>query len=198
MAGDQEKFKTAMTQAEQLAQQNNWAEAAKIYRFALAEFPNNEAAVLGFGRASLFAGQTDVAQKAFEHALKVNPANQQALEHMGDLQERVGQLDAAAETYLRTGNICASKNDLDTAIDFWLRATRLVSDLVDAHRSMADALAQQGETLRAARQWLTLAAIFQRRNDRDQALQQIRQAEALIPDDPGIAVIIICIIPAAT
>ncbi|MBN1217782.1 MAG: tetratricopeptide repeat protein [Anaerolineae bacterium] len=176
-----------MTQAEQLAQQDSWAEAAKIYRFALAEFPNNEAAVLGFGRASLFAGQIDVAQKAFDHALRVNPTNQKALEYMGDLQERTGRLDAAAETYLRAGNICGSNNDLEAAIDFWLRATRLVSDQVDAHHKLADALAQQGEILRAARQRLTLAAIFQRRNNRDQALQEIEKAAELLPDDPGIA-----------
>jgi tetratricopeptide (TPR) repeat protein len=186
VAGDQKKFQAAMAQAERFSEQNNWAEAIKAYRFALAEFPNNEAAVLGFGRASLFAGQMEMAQKAFQHALKINPTNQQALNHIGDLQERLGQLDAAAEIYLRAGNISASKSDLDTAIDYWLRATKLASDHVDAHRSLADGLAQQGQTRRAARQWLTLAAIYQRRGDHGQAIEQIGKAEQLLPDDPGV------------
>jgi tetratricopeptide (TPR) repeat protein len=106
---------------------------------------------------------------------------------MGDLQERMGQLDAAAETYFRAGNISASNNNLDSAIDFWLRATKLVSGHVEAHRNLADGLTQQGKTMRAARQWLTLAAIYQRRNDRDMAMQQIQKAGELVPDDPGIA-----------
>jgi tetratricopeptide (TPR) repeat protein len=186
VAGDQKKFQTAMAQAEQFSEQNNWAEASKAYRFALAEFPNNEVAILGFGKASLFAGQMEMAQKAFQHALKVNPTNQQALNYMGDLQERLGQLDAAAETYLRAGNISASKSDLDSAMDYWLRATKLASDQVDAHRNLADGLAQQGQTRRAAREWLTLAAIYQRRGDHDQAIEQIGKAEQLLPDDPGV------------
>ena len=186
MAGDQKKFQTAMAQAEQFSEQNNWAEAIKAYRFALAEFPNNEVAVLGFGKASLFAGQMEMAQKAFQHALKVNPTNQQALNYIGDLYERQGQLDAAAETYLRAGNISASKSDLDSAIDYWLRATKLASDQVDAHRNLADGLAQQGQTRRAAREWLTLAAIYQRRGDHGQAIEQIGRAEQLVPDDPGV------------
>ncbi|MBN1993773.1 MAG: tetratricopeptide repeat protein [Anaerolineae bacterium] len=186
MAGDQKKFQAAMAQAEQFSAQKNWAEASKAYRFALAEFPNNEAAVLGFGLASLSAGQTDIARKAFQHALKINPTNQQALSYIADLQERTGQLDAAAETYLRVGNIAASKNNLDTAIDFWQRATKLVPDQTDAQAKLAEGLAQQGHPRRAAREWLRLAAIFQRRNDRNQAVQQIEKAEQLLPDDPGI------------
>ena len=186
MAGDQKKFQTAMAQAEQFSEQNNWAEAIKAYRFALAEFPNNEVAVLGFGKASLFAGQMEMAQKAFQHALKINPTNQQALNYIGDLYERQGQLDAAAETYLRAGNISASKSDLDSAIDYWLRATKLASDQVDAHRNLADGLARQGQTRRAAREWLTLAAIYQRRGDHGQAIEQIGRAEQLVPDDPGV------------
>ncbi len=187
MAGDQKKFQTAMTQAEKFGQQNNWTEAAKAYRFALAEFSNNEAAVLGFGRASLLGGQIDTAKKAFEHALKVNPTNYQALTYMADLHERVGQLDAAAETYLRAGNIASSQSRIETAIDFWLRATKISSGHVEAHQNLAKALAQQGDTLAAARQWLTLAAIYQHRNNRDMAIQQIRQAEQLRPDDSGVA-----------
>jgi len=187
VAGDQKKFQTAMAKAELLSQQKNWAEAAKAYRFALAEFPNNEVAVLDFGRASLFGGQIDTAKQAFDHALRVNPANYQALTYMADLHERLGQLDAAAESYLRAGNIASSQGNLDTAIDFWLRATKLASDHVEAHRNLANALIQQGETLRAARQWLTLAAIYQRRDDRDMAMQQIQQAGKLLPDDLGVA-----------
>ena len=186
MAGDQNKFQAAMTQAERVFAQKNWAEAAKMYRFALAEFPNSEAAVLGFGKACLFGGQIDVAQKAFQHALKVDPTNHEALNYMGDLFERTGQLDAAAETYLRVGNIFASQNKLENAVDSWLRATRLASGLVDAHINLADGLARLGQTQRAAREWLALAVIYQRRNDPAHAFEQIAKAEQLLPNDFGV------------
>jgi tetratricopeptide (TPR) repeat protein len=176
-----------MTHAERFSQGAQWAEAMKAYRFALAEFPNNEAAIFGFGKSALNLGQIEMAQRAFQQALKVNPTNLDALSYMGDVQERVGQLDAAAETYLRMGNVYASRNDLDGAIDSWIRATRLTSGHVDAQRKLAEALATQGKSRSAAREYLTLAALYQRRQDDERALEQVNAAQELLPDDPGIA-----------
>lgn len=186
MAGDQNKFQTAMTHADRFSQEGKWADAMKAYRFAMAEFPNNAAAIIGFGKAALNSGQMDLARKAFQQTLKVNPTNLDALSHMGDLYERSGQLDAAAETYLRMGNVYASRNDLDAAVDTWTRALRLDSGHVDAHRKLAEGLAQQGKTRPAARQYLTLASIHQRRNNMERAVETIETAQELIGDDPGV------------
>ncbi|MEM7348042.1 MAG: tetratricopeptide repeat protein [Chloroflexota bacterium] len=187
MAGDQKKFQAAMTQAEQLSQQEDWDGAIRAYRFALGEFPNNETAIIGFGRASLATGQIEFAQRAFQQALRINPTNHQAISSLGDIQERMGQLDAAAESYLRVGNIYLSRGDHDSAIDFWTRATKLSPDQIEAHRRLADLLADQGQTLKSARQFLALASIHQRHQDTGQANQAIEQAEQLMPGNPGIA-----------
>ncbi len=187
MAGDQNRFQTAMMHADRFSQEEKWADAMKAYRFAMAEFPNNAAAIIGFGRAALSSGQIDFAQRAFQQALRLNPTNLDALSYMGDIYERTGRLDAAAETYLRMGNVYASRNDLDTAIDSWIRATKLASGQVDAHRKLADALAEQGKIRPAAREFLTLAAIYQRRNDRGQAIAHIEIAQKLLPGDLGVA-----------
>ncbi len=187
MAGDQNKFQTAMIHAERFSEQNNWPEAMKAYRFALAEFPNNEAAIIGFGKANLAVGQAEVAWKAFQQVLKINPGNYQALGYIGEIQEQMGQADAAAETYLRVGNVFAARPDLDAAIEAWLRAIELVPDKIDAHQKLAQALVQQGQTRLAARQYLTVAAIYQSRGDDSEALQHIEEAQALLPNDPGVA-----------
>lgn len=187
MAGDQKKFQTAMMHGERFSQEGEWTEAMKAYRFALAEFPNNPAAIIGFGKSALSSGQIDMARKAFQQVLKLNPTHLEALGYMADVQERIGQLDAAAETYLRMGNVYASRNDLDAAIDSWTRATRLTSGHIDAQRKLADALAKQGKLRPAAREYLTLAATFQRRDDIERAKEQIGIAQELLPDDPGVA-----------
>jgi tetratricopeptide (TPR) repeat protein len=186
VAGDQNKFQKAMMHAERFSQEGKWAEAMKAYRFALAEFPNNEVAIVGFGKSALNIGQVDIAQKAFQQALKINPSSLETLANMADVQERMGQLDAAAETYLRMGNVYVSRHDLDSAIDSWTRATQLASGHVEAQRRLANALAQLGKTRVAAREYLTLAAIYQRRNDLERSLEQIEAAQELLPDDPGI------------
>jgi len=186
VAGDQNKFQTAMIHAERFSDQGNWPEAIKAYRFALAEFSNNEAAIIGFGQANLAVGQADIAWKAFQQVLKINPGNYQVLGYIAEIQERMGQMDAAAETYLRVGNVFDGQHDIDSAIEAWLRAIELVPDKIDAHHKLAQALIQQGKTRAAVRHYLTVAAIYQSREDNERALQQIREAQALIPNDPGI------------
>ncbi len=186
MAGDQNKFQTAMAHAKRFSEQGNWNEAIRAYRFALAEFPNNQAAILGFGQATLSAGQIKLAQKAFQQALKLDPGNHQALTYMADIYEQLGQLEAAAETHLRLGNVFAAQNDLEAAINAWQQAVGLLPDHIEGHRQLAQGLAQQGQNRPAARQWLTLAAVYQRRNDNERAMQQIQHAQDLLGDDPGI------------
>jgi tetratricopeptide (TPR) repeat protein len=104
-----------MIHAERFSEQNNWPEAIEAYRFALAEFPNNEAAIIGFARANMLVGQTQLAWKALQQALRVNPGNYEALTYLADIQQQMGQLDAAAETYLRVGNVFAGQGDNTSA-----------------------------------------------------------------------------------
>lgn len=174
-----------MTHAERFSNETKWGDAMKAYRFALAEFPNNVAAIIGFGRAGLASGQIEVAQRAFQQVLKINPSNIEALNLLADVQERTGQLDAAAESYLKIGNYYASRDDLEAAIDSWIRATKLASQ-VDAHRRLAGALAEQGKIRPAAREYLALAAIYQRRHELERSLEFIEAAQDLLPDDPGV------------
>lgn len=176
-----------MIHAERFSDQDNWPEAIKAYRFALAEFPNNEAAIIGFGKANLAIGQGEIAWKAFQQVLKINPGNHQALAFIAEIQEEMGQADAAAETYLRLGNVFAGHHDLDSASEAWLRAIELVPDKIDAYQKLAQALVQQGKARPAARHYLSVAAIYQSREDHESALQQIQEAQALIPNDPGVA-----------
>lgn len=186
MAGDQRKFQTAMLHGDRFLEQSKWKDAMTAYRFALAEFPNNAAAIIGFGKAGLASGQVGLAHKAFVQALKINPTNLEALGLMADVQERSGKLDAAAETFLRMGNVHAARNDIDTAIDFWIRATKLTSGNVGAHLRLAEALTQKDKPRLAAREFLTLAAIFQRQGDSGQARKYVDMANELLPGDPGV------------
>ncbi len=187
MAGDRNKFEKAMTHAKRFADEGDWIEATRAYRFALAEFPNDQAAVFGFGRATLFAGNIDLAQKAFQQLLKLDPGNYQALHYMAEIQEHSGRLDEAAESHLRVGNILAAQGDLDAAVESWRSATQLMPNQLDAQHKLAEGLANLGEVRQAARQFLTLAAIYQQRQNPDQARHQIQAAQELIGPEPGIS-----------
>jgi tetratricopeptide (TPR) repeat protein len=186
VAGDRKKFELALTHAKRFADEGNWNEATRAYRFALGEFPNDQAAIFGFGQATLFAGNIDLAQKAFQQLLKIDAGNYQALHYMAEIQEHSGRLDEAAESHLRVGNILAAQGDLEAAVESWRSATQLMPNQLDAQRKLAEGLANLGEVRPAARQFLTLAAIYQERQDNDQARYQIQSAQELIGPEPGI------------
>ena len=136
MAGDSKKFQIAMTHAKRFSEQGIWAEAIKAYRFALAEFPNDQGAIIGFGQATLSAGKVDMSRKAFEQALKLDPGNYQVLHYIAEIQEQTGRVDESAETHLRVGNILAAQEDLDGAIESWQRATNLAPNHIDANHKI--------------------------------------------------------------
>lgn len=186
VAGDREKYQTALTYAEQMSQRGDWDKAIRAYRFALAEFPNDPEAILGFGAASMNAGRIEFAQKAFQQALKLDPGNYRALNYWGDIQERLGQLDNAAETYLRVGNILFGQNELDAAMASWRRAIGLSPGLVDAHQKLANALIEAGRPRQAAKQYFELAETYRRRRNREQAAAQIEAVRQLLGDEPGV------------
>ncbi|MEW5959121.1 MAG: tetratricopeptide repeat protein, partial [Chloroflexota bacterium] len=186
MAGDQKKFQVAMTHAERFSNEGNWTEALRAYRFALAEFSNDLTAIFGFGRAAYSTGQIELAQRAFQQALKFDPSNWEILNYLGDIQEQQGQLDQAGETYFRIGNIFAAQEDLDSALEAWGRATNLAPNHAEAHRKLAEGWFQQGHPRLAARQLLVLAAVFQSQSNNPQALVQVQEARELVGDDPAI------------
>ncbi|MDM8519748.1 tetratricopeptide repeat protein [Anaerolineales bacterium HSG6] len=186
MAGDQNKFRTAMFHAERFSEEGDWNQANTAYRYALAEFPNNEAAIVGFGVATYQLGSAENAWRAFQQALKINPNNTDALSCMADIQVEMGRPETAAQTYLRAGNILASKGDIAAGVEAWQQAIEIKSDFVDAHRNLAHGLARQGEERLAARQFLALAALYQQQRNIPMAAQQVEAARQLIPDDSGI------------
>lgn len=186
MAGDQEKFKVAMLHAQKFRAQGDLTKAIRAYRFALAEFPNNIEAVMGFGESCLEAGQTDVAEKAFQQAIRLDPASHHALTHIGDIQAERGEAASAAQNYVRVGNILSSQSDMDGALSFWEQAVELAPGLLEGHRNLAQGRARQGETRRAAYHYLRLAAIYQARHESDEVEQQIQAAQDLLGDEPAI------------
>jgi tetratricopeptide (TPR) repeat protein len=186
VAGDQKRFKIAMIHAERFSEQGNWQEAIRAYRFALAEFPNNEAAIIGFAKGTLALGQTELAWRALNQVLKVNPVNYEALTYIANIQERNGQLEAAAETYLRVGNVFATQSDLAAAVEAWMQAIELVPEKIDAHQKLAEAFTHLSKPRLAARQMLVIAAIYQNRGDETSALQWLHEAQILLPKEPGL------------
>jgi tetratricopeptide (TPR) repeat protein len=173
-----------MKRASNYAWDKQWNRAIAEYKRALAEFPDDLTALVSLGMAYFESRQLEKALSTYQKASQLTPDDPLAWERVADVQERLGRLDAAAETYVAMANIYVEQRAMDKAIETWLRATRLAPDHLRAHLSLAEAYAKKGQTQAAARAHLTLARVLQKRGQTEKAIQQCRLALELDPRSP--------------
>jgi tetratricopeptide (TPR) repeat protein len=181
VVGKRSVFEEAMKRASSYAWDKQWSKAIVEYKRALVEFPDDLTALVSLGMAYLESRQLEEALSAYQKASQLTPDDPLAWERVADIQERLGHLDEAAETYVAMANIYVERKTMDKAIETWLRATRLASDHLRAHLSLAEAYAKQGKARAAAGEHLTLARILQKRGQTEKAIQQCRLALELDP-----------------
>jgi len=181
MVGKRSVFEEAMKSASNYAWDKQWSKAITEYKQALAEFPDDLTALVSLGMAYLESRQLEEALNAYQKASQLTPNDPLAWERVADVQERLGRLDEAAETYVAMANAHIERKALGKAIETWLRATRLAPDHLGAHLSLAEAYARQGKARAAAGEHLALAHILQRRGQLEKAIQQCRLALELDP-----------------
>jgi tetratricopeptide (TPR) repeat protein len=181
MVGKRSVFEEAMKSASNYAWDKQWSKAITEYKRALAEFPDDLTALVSLGMAYLESRQLEEALNAYQKASQLTPNDPLAWERVADVQERLGRLDEAAETYVAMANTYIERKAMGKAIETWLRATRLAPDHLGAHLSLAEAYARQGKARAAAGEHLALAHILQRRGQIEKAIQQCRLALELDP-----------------
>lgn len=182
MAGDHEMYARAVETARQRGSEQDWKGAVEAYKQALMEFPQDVTATLELGKAFVQLGHFQAALKTFQRAVQLAPQNIQALMDLADVQERSGLLSGAAASYVAVGDLLAQQGDLEQASDAWRRASRLTPGQTDVYKRLARTLEQLGHSTQAATEYVTLAAVYERREMPDLAVQYYRRALRL---DPG-------------
>ncbi len=164
-----------------------WLDAADAFRIAIRNNAQCAPGYAGLGDAMLGAGRLDRALDFYKTAGRLSGGDYEYLLKVADVQERLGQLAGAAQTYLAAGEIYYRRDQLEEAIAHWRRAVRLKPDLLGAHLRLATALARRGEVKAAVREYLAVARALQLRGDVESALQVCQTAQTIAPDDPDIA-----------
>jgi len=139
-------------------------------------------------RAAEFVGAKAWTQAIAEYqkALTQFPDDEDTWSKVADALERIGRLDGAARAYAAIADLRLRRNDVDAAIDIWVRAARLDPNNADVQRRLARVYRHQGKTKLAIRAYLALARIHQKRGQFQEAVEQVQAAAALDPDDPDI------------
>ena len=181
MIGSRENFDQAMRLGHSAAWDQHWDRAIAAYRSALAEFPDDAVALTSLAFGLLQADQLTEALRMYQRAATLNPGDPVAPEKCGEIFERQGRLNDAAQTFMAVAEVHLKRRDVNKAIDNWSRVVRLTPDNLAAHSRLALACERISLTHRAVLEYIEVARIFQRMRDDEKAGAAVTRAQQLEP-----------------
>lgn len=186
MAKDRIRYEKAYRAGLAFNKAGQYSKAFNAFRVAINEFPDNPAAYAGLGETCLNLKQLDRALECYKLATRYSRGDLNYLQKVADIQERQGQLNEAARTYMAVGELLFKRQEIDEAIGNWERAIRLDPSLLGAHRRLAMVFQRQNRKRDAVREYLAIARILQMRGENKKAMQMCRAAMRLDPDNDDI------------
>lgn len=163
----------------------DWDRAVQAYSMAVQARPDIPAAYnsLGLSLIQIRPPRLQQALQVYQKAHELDPDDPLPLEKSADVYERMGRLQDAAKQYLNVAEAYLAKHDLEKAIGNWERATRVTPGLVRIHQKLAVAYERIGDKKQAVREYLTLAANFQRQQKTKIAIQAVERALRIDPQN---------------
>ncbi len=128
-------------------------------------------------------GKIEPAIREYEKLLKLNPNDVNTINRIGDLHNRIGQVDRAVELYQRIADSFAVDGFVNKAIAIYKKINRLAPDRVEVFERLADLYIQQGLVVEAKDQYSVLADWYYKNDDLDNAVQIQRKLVQIDPEN---------------
>ncbi len=179
-------YEDFMNTGHSAAWDKDWDRAIRAYSLAIRARPDAPSAYNSLGLALLQVRppRLEEALRVYQRAHELDPDDPLPLEKSADVYERMGRLQDAARQYLAVAEAYLARHDLEKAIGNWERATRVTPGLVRIHQKLALAYERIGNRRQAVREYMVLAANFQRNDKVDIAIQAVERALRLEPRNP--------------
>ncbi len=183
MAGNRVVYQDAIRKAHNAAWDGKWVKAIDEYHRALREFPSDFDARLSMGHALEEAGQLESALRECETAVKLRPREEAALVRLASLQEKLNRMDDAVVTYLALAEVHLEQGARGKVVEAWQRAAAIAPERADIHEELAEIYQNGNHNSLAAKEYLTLAKIYRKQNDKERATEAAERALELDPDN---------------
>ena len=190
MAGNRLRFEEATQRANDLVWAESWDDAVSSYRRALAEFPDNDSALIGFAWALYNNKNLDEALEVYEHLSEVTPEDPGPYERRAEILESKGHPQRAAEIYREAARRYAQQDltakrtsNLEAVVRLSPNDAAVWSELLEIYRA-------EDQTHKAVLATLWLAYLYQH-DRRDQAIALCRQMQQYRPHGPRIGQMVI-------
>ncbi|HLQ10293.1 MAG TPA: tetratricopeptide repeat protein [Ktedonobacteraceae bacterium] len=175
MPGNRQTFSTAMNAADRYRWDSQWAEAAKEYQRALAEFPDDAAARGGLGFCHMQTKQWKQALDEYEYILKQDPSNVIALSKTAELYVILSRREDAYRAYLHLAELYSQAGQGARAEATWQKAVQLLPNEPQPHESLATYYAGKKDFTLMVQERLAAAQGYLLRNDKAAAQAQCEE-----------------------
>jgi tetratricopeptide (TPR) repeat protein len=183
---DRSLYEEALKQGHSYSWDQRWNEAINEFQRAIDHIPDEPAPYAGLGMAYFEEGDLEQSLSNYKLAARYSRGEMIYLKHVADVQERLGHLHDAGQTYMAIGEIQLRRRKLDEAVGNWLRAVRLEPNLISGHQRLAAVYKRQGLTQNAVREYLAIARIYSFRGEKGKALKACQLALELEPRNPDV------------
>lgn len=182
MPGNQETFQKAMNQGHSAAWDQDWQKAVDFYGQALEEFPDHPLALTSLGLAFFELLDYPNALECYRHAVKVSPGDAVPQEKMARIHERMGELQQAAEAYLKAADLHLRAKDVEKAVDNWTHVLSLFPEHLAVRQRLAAVYEKLGRLPESVNEYVSAASILQRSGDLTKALRTVEYALQIMPE----------------
>jgi tetratricopeptide (TPR) repeat protein len=182
MPGREDVFQKAMSEGHSAAWDQQWDKAAAAYQKALKESPNHPKALASLGLALFQLQRFEESLDTYQQAAQASPEDPVLLEKVALLSERLGNLKQAIKAAMQAAELYIKNQEVEKAIENWLRVTQLDPDEVSAHARLAMVHERLGHVPQAVTEYLATAGLLQRAGSVDKAAEMVGRALRLKPD----------------
>lgn len=184
MAGREDIFQKAMNDGHSAAWDQNWEQAAKAYKAALAEFPDNPKAINSLGLALFQMQKFEEAQRVYIRAAQLTPQDPVPYEKLALIQERQGNLKETIQASLQAAELYFNAREVEKAIENWLRVVQLHPENIQARSRLALVHEKTNQLMQAATEYIAVASILQNSGNAQKAMEIIEHALRIAPSHP--------------
>jgi tetratricopeptide (TPR) repeat protein len=165
MPGNREIFAAAMSQADSFRWDRQWAEAARQYQRALAEFPDDPGARRGLGYCSMQTRQWEAALTEYQRVLAQDATNVIALGKVAELYVILQRQSDAFHAYLALGDYYAAFAQAGRAEAAWQKAAQLSPEEPGPHERLAEHFRGKNDLTAALQEHLAAARGYIQRGE---------------------------------
>lgn len=172
-----------MRQGHSAAWDQRWDQAAKNYREALTEVPDDYLALNSLGLALMEQSQFDEALQVYRKAAKRSPEDPAPQENMAKIYEAQNRIEEAVLLSFQAADLYLKAHNADRAVQNLQRVSSYRPQNMRAHTQLAVIYEKIGRLPSAVKEYLAAATITQHNGDAQTARQMVEYALKIQPNN---------------